>query len=592
MVEKIHLFLSKIKMKNQDLISALITEGLLTQEDASRVLREAESVKKTAEEVIYSESLVSEDDVAKIKSKILKIPYKKIDVSSVSESLIKLIPFDNARSFKMIPMSRTQDMIVVGMVNPDDSQAQQALKFLASREKVNLGVYIVTPSDVYAVINRYNPISDEIKEALDFLKNEKGAEEFKAFQKIIKLDEADSSKKDIDAPIIRIVSGLLKEAVGVKASDIHIEPGRLKTRIRFRLNGELEEYTSFPPELSQAIVSRIKILSNMKLDETRVPQDGRFRTMIFEKEIDFRVSTFPTPNGEKVALRVLDSATGLKNLGDLGIVGQSFDILNRAIARAYGMVLLTGPTGSGKTTTLYALMKILNKENVNVISLEDPVEYTIDGINQSQIKPEIGYNFASGLREILRQDPDILMVGEIRDKETADLAVNAALTGHVLLSTLHTNNAVGVIPRLIDLGVSSYLLPSAISAMAGQRLIPKLCDTCKVASDPAPEVLKVIKSELALVQNLAQMKEPFKVYKAPGCKVCKNKGIVGRVAIFEVFEMTKELSQVLSEKNFSENDILKEALRQGMISLRQDGVIKALQGLVSIEDVLSETEKI
>ncbi len=577
-------------MKNQDLISALVTEGLLTQEDGSRVLREADSVKKTAEEVIYSDNLVSEDDVAKIKSRILKIPFKKIDVASISEDLVKLIPFDNARSFKMTPMSRTQDMIVVGMVNPDDTQAQQALKFLASREKVNLGVYIVTPSDVYAVINKYNPISDEIKEALSFLKSEKGADEFKSFQKIIKLDEASSSNKEIGAPIIRIVSGLLKEAVGAKASDIHIEPGRLKTRVRFRLNGNLEEYTSFPPELSQAIVSRVKILSSLKLDETRIPQDGRFRTMIFEKEIDFRVSTFPTPNGEKVALRVLDSATGLKNLEDLGIVGQSSEILRRAIERAYGMVLLTGPTGSGKTTTLYALMKILNKENVNVMSLEDPVEYTIEGINQSQIKPEIGYSFASGLREILRQDPDILMVGEIRDKETADLAVNAALTGHILLSTLHTNNAVGVIPRLIDLGVSGYLLPSAISAMAGQRLISKLCDNCKTSHDPSPEILNVIKKELSSIQSKFQIKEPFKVYKANGCKVCKNKGIVGRVAIFEVFEMTKELSQILAGKNFSENDISKEAERQGMVSLRQDGIIKALQGLVSIEDVISETE--
>ncbi len=580
-------------MKNQELVNALVQSELLKIEDAQRVLKNSESLKKSAEDLIYSENLVSQEDVAKLKSSLLKIPFKKVDVASISDELIKLIPFENARIFKMVPLYRTKDMIVVGMVNPDDAQAQQALKFLANREKASLGVYIITPSDVNAVINKYGPVSDEIKEALEFLKTKGDGDEFQSFQKIIKLEE-NTSNKNIDAPIIRIVSALFREAVALKASDIHIEPGRTKTRVRFRLNGDLEEYSALPPELSQALISRVKILSNLKLDETRIPQDGRFRTIIFDKEIDFRVSTFPTPNGEKVALRVLDPTTGLKGLDDLGLTGRNLEILKAAIIKPFGMVLLTGPTGSGKTTTLYALMKLLNKEEVNVISLEDPVEYTIEGVNQSQVRPEIGYDFASGLRQILRQDPDVLMVGEIRDSQTADLAVNAALTGHVLLSTLHTNNAVGVIPRLIDLGVSSYLLPSALTAMAGQRLVPRICDSCKKEADPSAPILEIIKSEMAKLPKelLKDIKEPYKIYKAQGCSDCKNKGIIGRIAIFEIFEMTSSLAEMLSSQNVSEVKILEEASRQGMISIRQDGILKALKGLVGIEEILRETEEI
>lgn len=578
-------------MRNQDLIKSLVEAKLLTETAAARVLKESESLKKNAEDVIYAGNLVDEEDLANIKSRLLKIPYKKIEPESIPQEIVNLIPLETARTYKMVPLSRNKSLLVVGMVYPENPNAQEALRFLASQQKISLGVYLVTPSDVIQVLNKYSPFADEIKSALQSL-NLKSGDNSAQIQKIVRLEESGSAS-NIDAPIIRIVSSLLKESVNLEASDIHIEPGRTKTRVRFRLDGDLHEFTSLPSELSQSIVSRVKVLANLKLDETRIPQDGRFRTLIFEKEIDFRVSTFPTPNGEKVALRVLDPATGLKTLDELGITGRSLELLKDGVNKPFGMVLLTGPTGSGKTTTLYSLMRLLSNEEVNVMSLEDPVEYTIEGVNQSQVRPEIGYDFASGLRQILRQDPDVLMVGEIRDKETAELSVHAALTGHIVLSTLHTNNAIGVIPRLMDMAVSPFLLPSALNAMAAQRLIVKLCQKCKQAKEAPMAVAQIIKAELQkLPAELAdKFSEPYKIFHGAGCGVCKNKGVTGRIAIFEILQMTSQLGDLIAGPDFNENKILAEARRQGMISLRQDGIMKALQGLVNIEEVLRETEE-
>ena len=347
-----------------------------------------------------------------------------------------------------------------------------------------------------------------------------------------------------------------------------------------------------PVELHQPIVSRIKVLANLKLDETRIPQDGRFRTIVFGRDIDFRVSTFPTPAGEKAAVRVLDPTIGLKNLEDLGLTGRNAEIVKEAIEKPYGLILISGPTGSGKTTTLYALLQILNKVESNIVSLEDPVEYYIDGTNQSQVQPEIGYDFASGLRQILRQDPDVIMVGEVRDTETAQLTIHAALTGHVVLSTLHTNNSVGVIPRLVDMKVDSFLLPSSLNIMMAQRLVSKLCQKCKEAQPPIGRVAELIKKELEkMAPELRPKVKELKVYRSPGCKQCNNKGISGRIATFETFRMTPELENIISA-GVTEGKLQEEARRQGMVTLRQDGILKALEGLVGIEEVLRETEEI
>ena len=560
-------------MSDKQLIEQLISGGFLNKDQGEKLLAEALLAKKRVEDLIYERNIIGELDVATTKSKILGIPYKKIVLDQLSDELMKLIPEETVSNYKVIPLSRDQNMLVVGMLHPDDQKAQEALRFIAKQNRISLGVYLITPSDLEAVLRKYSPYTNQIQNAVKSLnlKNVKS--------KSVQLEGEMANAEE--APIIKIVASFLKEAVNVGASDIHIEPQRTRLRVRFRTDGNLHDQSSLPMELQQPIISRVKVLSNLKIDENRVPQDGRFRTVIFNRDIDFRVSTFPTPAGEKVAIRVLDPNVGLKKLDDLGLIGHNLEVVQRAISKPFGMVILSGPTGSGKTTTLYALMQLLNKDDVNIVSLEDPVEYTIDGVNQSQVRPDIGYDFASGLRQILRQDPDIIMVGEIRDSETAGLAVNAALTGHVVLSTLHTNNSVSVIPRLLDLKVDSFLLPSALNLMISQRLVSRLCDKCKKAETPSLEVAKIIKQEVG---------RDGSVYKPVGCAACNGKGILGRVAIFEIFEMTPQLTEIISSQ-INENKLLEEAKRQGMVTMRQDGIAKALEGLVSIEEVLRETSE-
>jgi type IV pilus assembly protein PilB len=336
-------------------------------------------------------------------------------------------------------------------------------------------------------MRKYSPYKSEVQEAIQAL-------HLKSSDDLVSLDKG--STRQEDAPIIRIVADTLREAVSGGASDIHIEPQQHYLRVRFRVDGDLKEAASLPAEVSALVISRIKILSNLKIDENRTPQDGRFRSKIFDREIDFRVATFPTPLGEKVAIRILDPTTGLKSFDALGLIGSNLALIQKGLEKPYGMILVTGPTGSGKSTTLYAFLQQLNRDNVNIVSLEDPVEYFVSGINQSQVRPEIGYDFASGLRQILRQDPDVIMVGEIRDIETAGLAVNAALTGHIVLSTLHTNNAAGVIPRLLDMKIEPFLISASLNLMIGQRLVSVLCSSCKKGEAPSPELAAIIEKTL------------------------------------------------------------------------------------------------
>jgi len=397
-----------------------------------------------------------------------------------------------------------------------------------------------------------------------------------------------------EAPIIKLLSIIVTEAVRIGASDLHFEPARKILRVRFRADGNLYTTVLLPLEIHLPIVSRIKIMSNLKIDELRIPQDGRFRSIIDERVVDFRVSTFPTSHGEKVAIRILDSTTGLLSIQQLGMSDVATNTIKEAIKKPYGMILITGPTGSGKTTTLYAMLQLLNKDGVNLVTLEDPVEYTLEGVNQSQVLPEIGYTFAKGLRHIVRQDPDIIMVGEVRDTETAELAVHAALTGHLVLSTLHTNNAAGVIPRLIDLGVQKFLLPSSINIMIAQRLVRRLCPHCKKEkvlsikeSQKIDSVLSGLKSEDLAKYNI---KKPYKIYESVGCEECNNRGFKGRVGIYEILLMNKEIEEII-HNNFSESRLMVAMQNQGMLTLSQDGVLKVLLGLTTLEEVLEETER-
>ncbi|MBI2592959.1 MAG: type II/IV secretion system protein [Candidatus Colwellbacteria bacterium] len=579
-------------MDDRILANALVKNSLLTDELAQKLLTEGKGTGQSLEGMILTRRLVDETSLIRAKGEILGIPFKRIEPQSIPEDTLKLIPEETAKAYKFVPISRDQKMLVVGMLNPEEPRAQEALRFIAKQNRLSLGVYLVTPSDLELALRRYSPYENEIQSAIRSLDIKPGSN-LSQVQRAVSLDEM---AKGDEAPIIKIVSSTLRAAVEEGASDIHIEPQRSRLRIRFRVDGDLHEASSFPLELHQPIVSRVKILAELKIDETRVPQDGRFRTIIFGRDIDYRVSTFPTPVGEKVAIRVLDPTLGLKSIDNLGLIGRNADLVREAVRKPFGMVLITGPTGSGKTTTLYAFLQIINREEVNILSMEDPVEYFVEGVNQSQVRPEIGYTFASGLRQAVRQDPDVIMVGEIRDSETAELAVQAALTGQIVLSTLHTNNALGVIPRLIDMGVQSFLLPSSLNLMLAQRLVRRLCGDCRRAEPASGEVEDIIKKELGalskeIMNGLTPPIEaagPFQIYHAPGCKVCKGKGAVGRVGLFEVLRMTRELGEIVTSGP-TDMKIREESRRQGMVSLRQDGILKALQGIVSMEEVLRET---
>ena len=579
-------------MNEKKLFDELVKRGVIKKKAADKILRGAELSGKSAEDILYEQRVADEEVVVKVKAELLEVPYKEVDFSSIPDEILSLIPYETSKTYKVIPIEKQDNMLVVGMENPKDVRAQNALKFIAKRSGLSLGVYVVKPSTLRAVWQRYQPYESEIQAAVREISVSGEGQ-----QRKVGLEEGMESSQD--APVIKIVASTLKHAVDTEASDIHIEPQRDRLQIRFRIDGDLHKVAELPVSLSKSVISRVKVLSRLRLDETRIPQDGRFGTIIFGRDIDFRVASFPTPSGEKIAIRVLDSTRGVKSVEELGLGEYNSDVLQKAIENPYGMILITGPTGSGKTTTLYAIMNKLNTEKVNIVTLENPVEYFMPGINQSQVMPEIGYSFSSGLRQILRQDPDIVMVGEIRDKETAGLAVNAALTGHLMLSTLHTNNSVGVVPRLIDLGVPSFLLSSALNLMLAQRLVVGLCPKCRVETGTSSETQKVIDEEIEklpddLKQKVkAKYKKPYKVYKSEpdeNCEVCGGKGTVGRVAIFEIFNMTRELGDIISA-GFTENELWKEADRQGMVTLRQDGILKALDGKVFIEEILRETEE-
>ncbi len=547
-------------MSNDELLKQIRKAKLLDEDAVAKLRRDSLLSGQSVESLISNRRLIDDVKLATLKSSLLNVPYKKVNAGAVDSGLFGVISEETARTYGVAPIEERGDMLVVGMLQPDDAKAQEALKFIGGQHHLNLGVYLVSYGDWQDVLRRYSPYRSEVERAVSSLNLKPGG----SGQKIVSLDEVGVSE---DAPIIKIVADTLKEAVSVRASDIHVEPQENYLRIRFRVDGNLREEAALPVELSQPVVSRIKVISSLKIDESRIPQDGRFRTKVFDKYIDFRVSTFPTPLGEKVAVRVLDPASGLKSFEELDLLYGNLDKVKKGLDKPYGMILVTGPTGSGKTTTLYAMLQLLNKENVNIVSLEDPVEYFVSGVNQSQVRPEIGYDFASGLRQILRQDPDTIMVGEIRDNETAGLAIQSALTGHLVLSTLHTNNSAGVIPRLIDMKVEPFLLPVSLNLMLSQRLVGSLCESCKAAETASPDVEKLIKRALdELPPNISsKYGSPYKIFHSKGCPKCRGRGVVGRTALYEVLEMTPGLEEVIMNGPTAQK-VLKEAKSQGMVS--------------------------
>lgn len=574
-----------------NLISQLLKQKIIDKKTADSLIKDAEDSGQTIEEIILARQIFPEDQLFQIKSDVLNIPLKNVIAQSVPAETLELIPQDSAEHYKMVPLEKKQNMLEVAMVYPEDLKAQEALNFLARQRGFNYRVSLITLSGFQDFLKKYQNLGREVKTALQELEKQlqPGGKQESPSRTI---DEI--AQKKSEAPISKTVAVILKHAVEGKASDIHIEPMSDRSRVRFRLDGILHSSLFLPQEVHPSIVARIKIISKLKIDETRIPQDGRFSVNIDNQNIDFRVSTFPTTLGEKVVMRVLNPDLRVSTFEELGITGRNLETLKRAAARPYGMILSTGPTGSGKTTTLYVVLDSVNKEGVNIITLEDPVEYFIPGVSQSQVKPEIGYSFATGLRHVLRQDPDIIMVGEIRDNETAELAVHAALTGHLVLSTVHTNDSLGAIPRMIDLGVRPFLLPSSINAIIAQRLVRRLCPNCRKKVPATGKIKELIVEEINNLPDLAKEDHEIggniQIWEPVGCNQCGQSGYSGRVGIFEILEMTKELSDIVISEP-SEKRLLTEARNQGMVNMRQDGILKALKGITSIEEVMRSTSE-
>lgn len=567
------------------LFQELIKTKVITPEQGVNIEALAKKEGKDLGQILIEQGIISDEDLLALKSKLYRLPVMHLADIELSHEALKEVAEDVVNFYKVTPFGKDNAVLKIGIINPEDVEALEALKFVAANKGLTLEKYVITYKDFDAIVRNYRTLSGEVGKALESFTEE--------FDKKVTVAPGQSLEEiTAEAPVTKIVAVIIRHAVDSRASDIHIEPFEDRVRVRFRIDGILVIALTLPKNLDSAVVTRIKILSDLKIDETRLAQDGRFSTRLNDRKVDFRVSTFPTKNGEKVVMRILDPLSGSIDLPDLGLDGRALEVVVRAMAKPFGAILITGPTGSGKSTTLAGMLKRINTDDLNIVTLEDPIEYYVDGVNQSQIHEEIGYTFASGLRHILRQDPDVIMVGEIRDRETASLATQAALTGHIVLSTLHTNDAIGVVPRLIDMGVEKYLLPSTLNVAAAQRLLRRLCADCKlkVQSNPAETVIieTALKDMPASYQKEFLSKDGYTIYKPNlenPCKVCGGKAFKGRLGIFEMLEMTPEFEKIILG-NISEADMRAEAKRQEMITMYQDGILKVLKGIVSLEELL------
>lgn len=577
------------------ILDTLTLRQALTAEKAKEIENEITAKGVNLENFLLENKIVNEEQITEARAQIAGMPYFNLLEKEVPEAILNFLPEEIAQTYKIICFAKEGREIKIGMVEPN-LKAMEAVNFLAAEGKFKVEYYIISVSSFKKTFKQYQKIEEEISSALQVKAEEDGDELIEVDSSIDNLstDEINS------APVSRIVAVIIRHAVEARASDIHIEPYAKESRVRYRIDGILHTSLVLPKSIHNAVIARIKVLAKLKLDETRVPQDGRIRLVVSNREIDFRVSTLPLASQEKVVMRILDTVAGVQTLENLGFNKLALTRIREGIKKTSGMVLVTGPTGSGKTTTLYSTLDILNKEGVNISTLEDPIEYEIKGINQSQVKPRIGFSFANGLRSLLRQDPDIIMVGEIRDEETAELSIHASLTGHLVLSTLHTNDAIGAVLRLLDMKVERFLLASTLKVIVAQRLARRLCTHCKQEvqlSDEAKEEIKaelvslpadIIKSELPDF-SIDNMFEKYKIYKPVGCPRCENTGYSGRVSISEVVEINDELKEIINagEENLNEEVVRKT---EDFISIKQDGMIKVLQGVTNLEEVLRVIE--
>jgi type IV pilus assembly protein PilB len=583
--------------KNEQLLKILVEKGLLTEERVNELKKRGDDSKSNLSTIIISLGLVEEEALTKVRAELSGLPYYNIQSEELDENVLNFLPEEIARTYKLICFAREEKKISIGLVEAD-LKAMEAINFLALEDHISPVFYIISESSWQKGVKQYQKIEEEISTALEVKAREEGEELVQ-----VKTDSEEKvDDEDINsAPVSKIVSVIIRHAVEARASDIHIEPFSKESRVRYRIDGILHTSLTLPKSIHNAIIARIKVLAKLKLDETRIPQDGRIRLIINGREIDFRVSTLPLSSMEKVVMRILDTNRGTPTLESLGFNANTAACIKRGMKKTSGILLVTGPTGSGKTTTLYAVLAVLNQENVNISTLEDPVEYEMKGINQAQVRPKVGFTFASGLRSLLRQDPNIIMVGEIRDEETAGLAINAALTGHLVLSTLHTNDALGTIFRLLDMKVEFFLLSSTLKTVVAQRLARKLCDNCKKPAELSTEERKAIADELRNIpDSILKMEMPdfttkedflnkMTFYKAVGCSRCENTGYLSRTSVSEAIEINDALKKVINDGSRGLTlDVIKQS--QDFISIRQDGYLKAARGITTVEEILRVIE--
>lgn len=587
-----------------NLLALLADKGLITPAQVGAFDEEARTTGRSIEEVLQKNG-VALDSVLSAKGAYYNLPTRLLGDQKVPFEILRYIPEESAAHYSLVPLSVTDGVLEVGLVDPDNIEARDALNFITGKVGLPYKIFLINETDFASVLKQYRGLTGEVGRALNELESELDADnkalkgsgfegdavESISSSDVIKKDDTASGNEEgiqnitEDAPVTKIVATMLRYALEGGASDIHIEPLASQSRVRFRVDGVLTTSLTLPSKVHPAVIARIKVLSNMRLDERRKPQDGRFSAHIDNKKVDFRVSSFPTYYGEKIVMRLLGLAVKKWTLDDMGLSEHDLALVREAIKKPFGMVLISGPTGSGKSTTLYAMLNEVDREHHNVLSLEDPIEYNIDGVAQSQVRPEIGYTFATGLRTTLRQDPDIIMVGEIRDKETAQLAVQAALTGHLVLSTIHTNNSVGIVPRLLDMGVDPFLIPPTLILGIAQRLVRTLCPGGGERVEVEGSLQEMLTTQFADLPERYKKKLPKMdaVYRAHPTPECPN-GMRGRTAAFEVMEMGPELEKAILN-HASEDELYAIARKNGMLTMKEHAIIKSIKGEVPFEEV-------
>jgi type IV pilus assembly protein PilB len=593
---------SVLSEENQKKLEGLLVEGkLLTEDQITAFKEEAVAAKAPFLTHLLQNKHITSEQFTKITAQVLNIPYVNLVASKVNPSILNLLSRDVAERFMAVPLGEMENRLAVAMLDPNNVQA---VDFLSNKIGRPLKVYMASEEGIRHVLDQYNTdLQKGVSEAI--ISADSGLEDDDSLQAILNTKQKKDETKEIttivqDSPISRALSTILEYAVRSRASDIHIEPLEENLRIRCRIDGVLREIMKLPKSIEPALISRVKILSNLKIDEHRIPQDGQFTVRIGQNDADLRIAISPVVWGEQVIIRILDKSGTSFKLEDLGYAGRSLRAVKKGLTKPNGMILTSGPTGSGKSTSLYALIQEIKNDSINIVTLEDPVEYKMSGVNQIQVHPEVGLTFATGLRSILRQDPDVVLVGEIRDKETANLAVQAALTGHLVFSTLHTNSAAGVLPRLLDMGIEPFLIASTVNTIIGQRLVRKISDTKEgyqsdeietgSIHDTLSTILPEKQSDVARVakdigyeglplrgQNAYTLYRGKDTSSAPG-------GYKGRVGLYEVIDVNSEIEKMILNRATS-NEIQDKAKEQGMITMREDGYLKALTGLTTVAEV-------